>query len=58
MEGLFREDAEVIKLDGIRHERIWNGNGVVLDKLSGHQVRLKVYIGNKDLVSFRPSVEH
>ena len=55
VEGLTREDTDVIKGDVV--EQTWNGDGAAIDKVKGHKIRLKFYLDNAELFSFRASAE-
>ena len=56
VEGLSREDADVLKGDGVRLEQTWKEDASAMDKVKGHKIRLKLYMDNVDLFSFRSSL--
>ena len=55
--GLALDDANVTFGDGIRFQTTWNGDEWAIAKMKGNTVRLKFYMENIDLFSFRASEE-
>ncbi len=55
VEGLTREEADMISGDSIHLEQTWKKNPRAIDSLKGRKIRLKFYMDNIDLFSFRSS---
>ena len=56
--GLTREDADVFLRDNTEHVCTWQQEAQAIAKVTGQRIRLKFYLENADLYSFRASDEH
>jgi hypothetical protein len=53
--GLSREEADVVRGDGCRLVQTWQTEAAAIDRVRGQNIRLKFYLENIDLFSFRAS---
>lgn len=53
IDSLTRGDADPVRGDGVRQVQHWKGDAGALERVTGHSIRLKFYLENIDLFSFR-----
>ena len=56
IEGLTQEQADVIRGDSVNLEQSWQKDPTVIEKMKDQRIRLKFYMNEVDLFSFRSSV--
>ena len=53
IKGLKREDSDAVTGDGTKLVQAWNGDPLAIDVVRERSIRLKFYMDNIDLYSFR-----
>tara|TARA_B100001750_G_scaffold53129_1_gene40314 strand:- start:180 stop:617 length:438 start_codon:yes stop_codon:yes gene_type:complete len=56
IEGLTQEQADVIRGDSVSLEQSWQKDPTAIETMKGQQIRLKFYMNEIDLFSFRSSI--
>ena len=56
IEGLTQEQADVIRGDSVSLEQSWQKDPTAIETMKGQQIRLKFYMNETDLFSFRSSI--
>ena len=53
VEDLTVQEADPVRGDGIRLEQKWNGDASAIERMAGRTIRMRFYLENTDLFSFR-----